>query len=465
MHAGPDAPDRPQGPGVRRLAGVPLLAACSPAELAAIAPVLATERVRAGTAVIEQGRVSGRFWIVAEGEAVVSAGGVELGRVGPGDHFGEVGLLDGDPARVTVTARTPMLLFVCARPGFEHILAVAPGARSRVQVGADRRRLAHRLSQAAPLPARPRVVAPEPRPGRRRALALVGTPLAVVLCAVTLWYVGQRNHTTTFGLDDALRALRAAEPAPAANAPTGATASATRGAASPVAPSSTGAGPAEGGAASTPSSVPSGAVAVPAAPAVEPFQVPAAGVYAYATSGSDAISMGSRHQYPATTYAVLQHDEGCRWEVDHHVVDQHVDHITRCSQPGDELRIADASRVTFFGQTDGLTYVCDPPVSMFGADATCTASDGSRSEDRATIVDRPTLVIGGVARSAVHLALDAILTGRAQGTAHNELWLDAATGLILRQVRDVDTQAHAAFGNVRYKEHAEFSLLSLTPQE
>jgi len=46
---------------------------------------------------------------------------------------------------------------VCARSGFEHILATAPGARSRVHVGADRRRLAHRLSQAAPLPTRPRL--------------------------------------------------------------------------------------------------------------------------------------------------------------------------------------------------------------------------------------------------------------------------------------------------------------------
>ncbi|MBV9256207.1 MAG: hypothetical protein JO054_18380, partial [Actinobacteria bacterium] len=45
------------------------------------------------------------------------------------------------------------------------------------------------------------------------------------------------------------------------------------------------------------------------------------------------------------------------------------------------------------------------------------------------------------------------------------LWLDAATGMILHQIRDVDTQAHAAFGDVRYTEHAEFVLESMTPRQ
>lgn len=462
MHAGPDAPDRPQRPGVRRLAGVPLLAACSPAELAQIAPVLATERVGAGTAVVEQGRVNERFWIVAEGEAAVTTGAVELARLGPGDHFGEIGLLDGDPARVTVTARTPMLLYVCSRPGFEHILATAPGARSRLNVDAGRRRLAHRVSQAAPLPPRPRVVASPRRSARRRALAFVGTPLALVLCAVAIWFVGQRNHTTTFGLDEALRTLRTAQPVPARDTTAGATSAP---AAAPAARAVAGPSAIGGRPSIAPALAPPVASAAPATAPVEPFQVPAAGVYAYATDGSDAISVGSRHQYPATTYAVLEHDGGCGWSVDHHVVDQHVDHIGRCSRPGDMLRMTDGSRVTFFGQTDSLTYVCTPPVSMFGAAATCAASDGSKADYRAAIVDRPTVVVGGVSRSAVHVALDVTMTGRAHGTAHNELWFDAATGLILRQIRDVDTLAHAAFGNVRYTEHADFQLLSLTPQE
>ena len=464
MHAGPLTPDHAQRPGVRRLAGVPLLAACSAAELASIAPLLRTERFGAGDEIVSAGRRDGRFWIVVEGEAVVAAGGSEVGRLAPGDHYGEVALLDGDPEPATVTAVSPVLAFTCGPAGFDHILATAPGARSRVLVTASRLRLSHRLTAAVPLPPLPHVVS-RPAPNvRRRVLLSTAASLAVVLLGVGAWFVSQRNHTTVFGLDDALNALHAGpnRPSEPAVAP-----------ASPPAPSPEATATTAPVAASTPvSSVApapaparAGAVVPSPAAAPAPFDVPVAGVYAYATSGSDAISMGSRHQYPAETYAVLTHDGECNWEVDHHVVDQHVDHVARCSRPGDMLRISDASRVTFFGQTDGLTYVCNPPVSMLGADATCAATDGSQARYHTTIVDRPTVDVGGIDRTAIHLVLTVTMTGRANGTARNELWLDAATGLILHQIRNVDTRAHAAFGDVRYTEHAEFVLQSLTPRQ
>jgi CRP-like cAMP-binding protein len=462
MHAGPLPPDLAQRPGVRRLAGVPLLAACSAAELASIAPLLRTERFDAGDEVVSAGRRDGRFWIVVEGEAVVAAGGSEVGRLCPGDHYGEVGLLDGDPEPATVTAVSPVLVFTCGPAGFDHILATAPGARSRVLVTASRRRLAHRLADAIPLPPLPHVVAREEPSARRRLLLSTAASLAVVLLGVGAWFVSQRNHTTTFGLGDALDALHARtnRPSEPAVSSVASGAAAVAGDTARRAPAVT----ATPGPSSSPIPAPAMVVAgTPAAPA--PFDVPAAGVYAYATSGSDAISMGSRHQYPAETYAVLTHDGGCGWEVDHHVVDQHVDHVVRCSRPGDVLRVSDASRVTFFGQTDGLTYVCDPPVSMLGADATCSAADGSQARYHTTIVDRPTVNVGGIERAAIHVVLSVTMTGRANGTARNELWLDAATGLILHQIRDVDTHAHAAFGDVRYTEHAEFVLESLTARQ
>ncbi|MBV9932948.1 MAG: hypothetical protein JO367_01480, partial [Actinobacteria bacterium] len=210
---------------------------------------------------------------------------------------------------------------------------------------------------------------------------------------------------------------------------------------------------------------PSAAVPPASTAALPPADLPAAGVYAYVTSGSDSISIGSKHQYPAETFAVLQRGDGCNWQVDHHVVDQHVDHIKRCGRPGNLMRVADASRVTFFGQTDGLEYVCDPPVPMIGDDATCAAADGSAAKYHAAVIDRPVVNVGGVNRDAIHILLTVTMTGRARGHASNQLWLDAATGMILHQIRDVDTQAHAAFGDVRYTEHAEFVLESMTPRQ
>jgi hypothetical protein len=296
----------------------------------------------------------------------------------------------------------------------------------------------------------------------RRYVTTAVTAMVLALVGVGAWFVHERDRTTAFGLTDALRSLRTdAHPTTAAGSGTPAIGTVSAGTSATPAPSpSPGTTPSVTGA-RTPTAGASAPVSTDTAAA---FEIPAAGVYAYATSGYDAISpVSSRHTYPAETYAVLQHAGGCRWDVDHHVVDQHVDHVARCSQPGELLRVSDASRVTFFGQTDGLTYVCAPPVSMW-ADATCAADDGSQVRYHATIVDHPTLTIGGVVRTTVHLVDDIAMTGRARGTARNEMWLDAATGLLLRQVRDVDTIGRAAFGDVHYTEHVEFTLENFVPQ-
>ena len=46
------------------------------------------------------------FFIIAEGEASVSVDGVEVSRIGPGDHFGELALISEDARTATVTAVT-----------------------------------------------------------------------------------------------------------------------------------------------------------------------------------------------------------------------------------------------------------------------------------------------------------------------------------------------------------------------
>ena len=53
------------------------------------------------------------FFVITEGEASVSRDGAELARLGPGDHFGELGLISDRVRTATVTAesrlRTAML--------------------------------------------------------------------------------------------------------------------------------------------------------------------------------------------------------------------------------------------------------------------------------------------------------------------------------------------------------------------
>ena len=60
-----------------------------------------------GTSVVQEGTMSGvGFFVVAEGEASVTKGGSEVATLGPGDHFGELALINERERSATVTATT-----------------------------------------------------------------------------------------------------------------------------------------------------------------------------------------------------------------------------------------------------------------------------------------------------------------------------------------------------------------------
>lgn len=62
-----------------------------------------------GTDVTEQGTMSGiGFFVVSDGEASVAVDGREVGRLGPGDHFGELALIAERERTATVTAETAL---------------------------------------------------------------------------------------------------------------------------------------------------------------------------------------------------------------------------------------------------------------------------------------------------------------------------------------------------------------------
>jgi CRP-like cAMP-binding protein len=62
-----------------------------------------------GMTPVRQDQMSGiGFFVIVEGAASVSVSGTEVARLGPGDHFGELGLLSGRARTATVTAETPL---------------------------------------------------------------------------------------------------------------------------------------------------------------------------------------------------------------------------------------------------------------------------------------------------------------------------------------------------------------------
>jgi MFS family permease len=98
-----DATLRPPA-GTERLAGIPMFVPLAPAALEFLARRLATATVPAGTAIVRQGDPSDRFYVLVRGRVEVTQDGRHLRDEGPGEFFGEIGLLRDVPRTATVTA-------------------------------------------------------------------------------------------------------------------------------------------------------------------------------------------------------------------------------------------------------------------------------------------------------------------------------------------------------------------------
>jgi CRP-like cAMP-binding protein len=119
-------------------AKVPIFSACSPSELMRIAASCTLLDPRAGEAIITEGDIGFEFYVILRGDAMVTRGGDEVGRLTTGDFFGELALFDPAPRNATVTAIGEMSLAVLTKPAFKEALQDAP-VRESVFLGMARR--------------------------------------------------------------------------------------------------------------------------------------------------------------------------------------------------------------------------------------------------------------------------------------------------------------------------------------
>jgi CRP-like cAMP-binding protein len=96
----------------RDVASIPLFAGLSKDDQKVIAQYADEVDVPAGTKLAEEGRFAYEFFAIQEGTAEVTREGSVLATLGPGDFFGEIGLLSADRRVASVTATTPMRLVV-----------------------------------------------------------------------------------------------------------------------------------------------------------------------------------------------------------------------------------------------------------------------------------------------------------------------------------------------------------------
>jgi CRP-like cAMP-binding protein len=87
---------------------VPLFEGLSKKQLKKVADLADVARFMGGSTLVRQGDIGDSFYVVLTGQAKVVASGRTVNRLLPGDHFGEISLLDGGPRTASVVAETEM---------------------------------------------------------------------------------------------------------------------------------------------------------------------------------------------------------------------------------------------------------------------------------------------------------------------------------------------------------------------
>jgi CRP/FNR family cyclic AMP-dependent transcriptional regulator len=96
---------------VEALRQVPLFANLDEKDLDQLSRQMHERRFPEGADVTTEGATGAGFFVIAEGNADVSIGGEHRTTLGPGDHFGEVALIDDGVRSASIRAATDLLCY------------------------------------------------------------------------------------------------------------------------------------------------------------------------------------------------------------------------------------------------------------------------------------------------------------------------------------------------------------------
>ncbi|MFL5960075.1 MAG: cyclic nucleotide-binding domain-containing protein [Gaiellaceae bacterium] len=108
------------------LAEVPLFDGLPKSHLRRIAKLARIRRFAPGSVLVRAGDPGRSFYVLLDGTARVQRGGGRSRRLGAGDYFGEMALLDGAPRSASVVAEGEVVALTVDRPGFTKLLRSEP---------------------------------------------------------------------------------------------------------------------------------------------------------------------------------------------------------------------------------------------------------------------------------------------------------------------------------------------------
>lgn len=116
-----------------QLKRIPLFADASDEELRRVAIFAESKEVPEGEVVLEEGGFSHELLAIEDGTAEVTRDGEHIADLGPGDIFGEAGMLDDEMRSATVTATSRLKLISMGHFEVKRLKKDAPDVYSRIE--------------------------------------------------------------------------------------------------------------------------------------------------------------------------------------------------------------------------------------------------------------------------------------------------------------------------------------------
>lgn len=121
------------------LAGFTLFADLTTPELESIIQTFGEVYFSEGERVIRQGMAASGFFVIVDGTASIRVDGKDRTTLRPGDYFGEIWCLLGEPPTADIVAQRPLRCLVLHPTGLEEFLIAHPRVMYRVLQGEARK--------------------------------------------------------------------------------------------------------------------------------------------------------------------------------------------------------------------------------------------------------------------------------------------------------------------------------------
>ncbi len=116
-----------------RLAAIPLFSGLSEADLAPVAAAVSEIEMAAGQRIVAEDDFGHALYAIESGTADVSADGVQIRTLGPGDVFGEIAVMSSGRRTASVVATSPIRLIVLFKRDFWALERECPPAAERLR--------------------------------------------------------------------------------------------------------------------------------------------------------------------------------------------------------------------------------------------------------------------------------------------------------------------------------------------